>query len=324
MRIMITGATGFLGNNLVRTLLDHGNEIVVTLRVSSDRRPLEGLDVESRVIDLNRPVDVAMAMADVDVVVHSAAMIQLGWSRLEASRKINVDATAVIAEAARRKGIRMIHVSSVDALGVAMEDTVCDETNLDPPNPACSYVVTKREAETVVILEVAKGLDAVIVNPGFMVGPYDWRPSSGEMMLAIAKQLIYFAPGGGFCVVDVRDVAEGIVSAIEHGRSGQRYILGGENMSYFDLWVMMANVMGRRAPKQKLPDWLAETAGRTGDFIGRFARNEPSVNSAATRMGQMFHWYSSEKAIRELGYKIGSVEDGVRDAWDWFKQNDYA
>ena len=142
-------------------------------------------------------------------------------------------------------------------------------------------------------------------------------------MLTIAKQFIYFAPAGGFSVVDVRDVAEGVVSAIKHGRTGQRYILAGENMTYFDLWVLMAKVMERRPPKKKLPDWLAATAGRAGDLVARFSRTEPLINSAATQMGQMFHWYSSEKAIRELGYQIGSVEDGLRDAWDWFKLNGY-
>ena len=171
MRIMITGATGFLGNNLVRNLCNQGNEVLAAIRASSDQKSLQGLDVESVVVDLNDRSNVASAMSEVDVVVHAAALIQLGWSNLEASRRINVDATATIAEAARRKGIRMIHVSSVDALGIAPADTLGDESVLDPPNPPCSYVVTKREAETSVILEVANGLDAVIVNPGFMVGP---------------------------------------------------------------------------------------------------------------------------------------------------------
>jgi dihydroflavonol-4-reductase len=323
MRILVTGATGFLGNNLVRALLQQGHEVVVTLRSSSNRKSLDGLPVEAMDVDLNKTSDIAMALTGVDVVIHAAALIQIGWTKLEASRRTNVEATAKIAEVARRKSVRMIYVSTVDALGATTEHEIGDETKLDPPNLGATYVVTKREAESAVILEIANGLDAVIVNPGFMVGPYDWKPSSGEMMLAIAHQLIYFAPAGGCSVVDVRDVADGIISAVEHGRTGQRYILGGENMTYFDLWTLMARVMNRRAPKRKLGNWLAGAAGKVGDALGRILPHEPQVNSAATRMAQDFHWYSSEKAKRELGYRIGSVEDALRDAWDWFQLHGY-
>ena len=323
MRILITGATGFLGNNLARTLIDQHHDVSVTLRHSSNRKSLDGLAVDRIEADLNVPADVSMAIKDVDVVVHSAAMIQIGWTKLEESRKINVEATSLIAQAARRKNIRMIHVSSVDALGMASETEPGDETQLDPPNPACSYVVSKREAESAVILEVSNGLDGVIVNPGFMIGPNDWKPSSGEMMIAIANKFIPFAPAGGCSVADVRDVADGIVSAIEHGQTGQRYILGGHNMSYLELWQLMAKTLERRGPKRKLPNWMAGLAGRLGDMKTRLFKREPQINSAATQMGQMFHYYSSDKAKNELGYKIGSVEDAVGDAWDWFKLHDY-
>lgn len=323
MRILITGATGFLGNNLARALTQQGHEIVVTLRHSSNRATLDGLKYESVLVDLNEPNDISMALSDVDLVIHTAAQIQLGWSKLEACRKVNVAATARIAEAARRRGIRMIHVSSVDALGVATETEPGDETQLNPPWPACTYVITKRESESAVILEVSNGLDAVIVNPGFMVGPYDWRPSSGEMMLAIAGQSIPFAPAGGCSVVDVRDVVDGIISAIEHGQTGERYILGGQNMSYLELWTMMANVVERRPPRRRLPPRIAKVVGHVGDLIGKFTREEPTINSAAIQMGQMFHYYHSDKAKQKLGYKIGSVEDALRDAWDWFKLNGY-
>lgn len=324
MRILVTGATGLLGNNLTRTLLNQGHEVAVTLRTSSNRRSLDKLDVELLDIDLNSSSDLAMAVGNAEAVVHAAAMIQIGWTKLAASRQVNVEVTAQLAEAARRKGIRMIHVSSVDALGAADEHNIGDETKLDPPKPACSYVVSKREAETAFLLEVAKGLDGVIVNPGFMVGPYDWKPSSGEMMMAIAKQRIPFAPGGGCSVADVRDVADGIVAALKHGRAGQRYILGGENLTYLDLWTRMANEANRRPPKRKLPNWLAKTAGRAGDLVTRLTGKEPQVNSAATAMGQMFHWYSSDKAKQELGYQIGSIDDALADAWDWFQANGYA
>ncbi|MFT5303027.1 MAG: dihydroflavonol-4-reductase [Mariniblastus sp.] len=323
MRILITGATGFLGNNLTRVLLRQGHHVTAAVRTSSNLKTLDGLDVELVETDLSNSSDIAIAMEGVDVVVHAAALIHLGWTRIDASRMVNVESTTRIAESARRRGIRMIHVSTVDALGLTSEHEPGNEDRLDPPNPACAYVVSKREAETAVILEVSQGLDAVIVNPGFLVGPYDWKPSSGEMMLTLARRFIPYAPAGGCSVADVRDVADGIVSAMEHGRSGERYILGGENLSYLELWQMMSTIMKRRPTKQQLPNWMAAMAGKTGDLIGRLTGTEPLVNSAATQMGQIFHYYESSKAKHELGYQIGSVEDAVNDAWDWFKQHEY-
>ncbi|MEL7498104.1 MAG: NAD-dependent epimerase/dehydratase family protein [Planctomycetota bacterium] len=318
MRILVTGATGFLGNNLIRAILANGDEVVAAVRSSSDRDPLRGLDVEVVVVDFEKSADISFAINDVDAVVHAAAMIQLGWSKLEVSRQVNVGYTKRIAEAARRKNIRMIYVSSVDALGVGNADKLGDESKLDPPNPGCSYVVSKREAETEFLIEVANGLDGVIVNPGFMIGPNDWKPSSGEMMIFLQKSLIFFVPAGGCSVVDVRDVADGIISAIQHGRSGERYILAGENLTYKELWKQMASVMNSMPPRRRMSNLLASTVGKVGDFLSRFTKEELVVNSAATRMGQLYHWYSSDKAKQELGYQISSVEDAISDAYDWF------
>ena len=323
MRILLTGATGFLGNNIARSLVKQGHSIVVTLRHSSDRRTLDGIPHEGVNIDFASPEDLSIAFENVDAVIHSAALIQIGWSKLALSRKINVEATIQIAEAARRRNIRMVHISSVDALGRTTESELGTESHLNPPQPGCSYVISKREAETAIILEVANGLDAVIVNPGFMVGPYDWRPSSGEVMLTLQKQFMPFAPAGGCCVADVRDVADGVISALHHGNTGQRYILGGINMRYLELFQQMAAVMKCRSPKAKLPNWLASVVGKSGDLVGKIRGTEPAINSAATEMGQLFHYFDSEKAKRELGYQIGSVENALQDAWDWFQANGY-
>ena len=324
MQILLTGSTGFLGNNVLRHLLQDGHQVTVTNRHTSDPRPLDGLDLETLQIDLNDPNAVGNAVSHVDLVIHSAATIHLGWTQLEASRHFNVRATQGLAQAARRHNIRMIHVSTVDALAPASNTTVMSETDQHPSKPACSYVVSKREAEIVFLEEVQRGLDGVIVNPGFMVGPWDWKPSSGQMMLAVAKGAGLFAPIGGCSVVDVRDVACGILSAIENGRAGQRYILGGENLTYRRLWTQMAQVVGRRPPITTLPNWVNWIAGTVGDLCGKISGKEPLINSANTQMGSLYHWYSSAKAECELGYKIGSVNDGLHDAWQWFRENGYA
>lgn len=323
MRVLITGATGFLGNNLARILCKEGQQVVAAIRPTSSRAPLAGLPLELAELDWEDGSDLGAWVAEVDVVVHAAALIQLGWSRLEESRRVNVDQTVRLAQAARLHGKRMILVSSVDALGVSSREAPADETHLDPPHPACSYVVSKREAETAFLLEVAQGLDGLIVNPGFLLGPYDWRPSSGEMMLTLHRQYLRFAPGGGCSAVDVRDVAAGIASALIHGRTGQRYILGGHNITYFDLWCAMARHIGQRPPRRRLPNWIAAAAGGAGDLISRFRKEETLINSAATRMGQIYHWYRSDKAQRELGYQIGPLDTALADAWEWFVAHGY-
>ncbi len=324
MRILLTGATGFLGNNLLVQLLDAGHEVTTTLRHSSDLRPLDGLSVSKTVVDLNKNAEIAPLVAQHDAVIHSAAMIHLGWSKVNESRRVNAGATKTLAEAARRHGIRMVHVSTVDALGVVEAELPGDETRTEPPKPACAYVVSKREAEAVFLDEVRNGLDGVIVNPGFMVGPRDWKPSSGEMLLTIAKQFMPFAPAGGCSVADVGDVARGVQLALKLGVAGERYILGGHNVTYLELWTQMAKIVGRRPPIGKLPNWVAKSAGRIGDLVGRFTTEETQLNSAVTAMGQIHHWYSSAKAIGQLGYQISDYLPSLEGSWEWFKQRGYA
>ena len=323
MRILVTGATGFLGNNIVRALLADEHLVTVAKRVSSDPRTLDGLNVQAVDAELTDLTQISPLVGSVDLVIHAAAMIQLGWSRLSQSRRVNVEGTRTVAEASRRQNVRMLHISSVDALAASDGETPINETDLFPSKPACSYVISKREAETAFLDQVEKGLDGVILSPGFMVGPNDWRPSSGEMMLALWKQWVPFAPAGGCSVADVRDVAEGVISAIQHGHSGERYILGGENVTYLDLWKRMASVMDRPQPKFVLPNWLAETGGRFGDLAAKFLKNEPQVNSAASRMGQLFHWCDSSKSQKELGYKLQPVNTALEDAWKWFQLHGY-
>ena len=324
MRILITGATGLLGNNIVRLLADEDHDLVAATRLSSDPRPLDGLAVEKLNLDLSDDNAVNLAVSGADAVIHSAAAIHIGWKNLTDSRAVNVEATRRLAIAARRKKTRMIYVSTVDTLGAATRETVANEYSTLPAKPNCSYVVTKREAEQAVLEQCTLGLDAVIVNPGFMVGPWDWKPSSGKMMLMLWKQpILFFTPGGGCSVVDVRDVAGGVAAALEHGRSGQRYILGGRNMTYLELWTLMAQTMNKRPPTRPMRDRLARIVGKTGDFFTRITGRESEINSAALELGQMFHWYSSHKAETELGYHIGSVENALHDAWAWFKRFRY-
>jgi len=235
-----------------------------------------------------------------------------------------VTATERLAEFCRLKKRRMIHVSIVDTLAHAPDGRPRTESDREPGKPPISYVQSKREAEQKMLEQIEQGLDGIIIHPGFMLGPWDWKPSSGAMLLAIAGGPTPLAPAGGCSAVDVRDVADGILKAVDRGRRGERYILGGENLSYLELWQKMARAVGKRnGPRAKLPNWLAGIAGRVGDLAGKWMRQEPQVNSGATAMGQLQHFYSSEKAISQLGYRIGSLDDAIDDEWQFLVEYGY-
>ncbi len=325
MTVLVTGATGLVGNNGVRALLERGETVRVLVRNSSDPRPLEGLEVEKFYGDVRDVESVRRASQGMDWVIHAAAKVEVGWTGLGEFRAINVEGTRNVAQAVRENGARMIHVSSVDTLGIRTKENPADEEcPPDDRNVLNPYVITKREAEQVVLEEISRGLDAVIVNPTLMLGPWDWRPSSGRALLHVAKGRGLMAPPSGNNVVDVRDVVGGILAAAEKGQTGHRYILGGENLTYLEAFTLFAEITGARRPWGIAPRWILESISRIGDFWGKVVGKEPEINSAAIAFGYVPHYFSSRKALRELGYSSRPVREAAIAAWDWFRKYGYA
>lgn len=324
MTTLVTGATGLVGNNVVRLLRDARETVRVLVRQTSDPRPLAGLEVEAVIGDVADVESVRRAMAGAAQVVHAAAIVHIGWTGLASQRAINVEGTRNVAKAAREANAKMVHVSSVDALGVGSPDLPADEESPREGKVPCSYVITKREAEQAFLEEVERGLDGVIVNPGLMFGPWDWRPSSGRMLLEVARRFTPLAPKGGGTVCDVRDVAAGILAALDRGAAGRHYILGGENLTYLELWKRIARATGGSAPICRAGPLLRIAAGRGGDLIGKITGREPDVNSAAVGMSDLYHYYSIARAQEELGYVVRPVEESIADAWRWFQAEGYA
>ncbi len=323
MLTLVTGATGLVGNNVVRTLLDRGQAVRVLVRESSDPRPLEGLQAEVVCGDVRDVDSVRRACEGADVVIHAAGYVRIGWREPDLYRAINVDGTRHVAEAARVAGARMIHVSSVDTLGPGSPDVPASEESPPGKSVDCPYVVTKREAERVLFEQIEQGLDAVIVNPGSMLGPWDWKPSSGRVLLEVARGWARLAPIGGINYCDVRDVAETILSAVERGATGRRYILGGENLTYLELFRLLAEVSGVRAPWGRAGPIVRIVAGRIGDLVGYMTGNEPVVNSAATAMSCLPKYFTSARAQAELGYRPRPVRQAAEAAWKWFTNFGY-
>ena len=235
---------------------------------------------------------------------------------------VNVEGARNVAAAARTAGARLVHVSSVNALGLGRLDNPATEETALPGAIECPYVMTKRAGEAAVQEEMDKGLSAVIVYPGFMLAPWDWKPSSGKMLLEVAH-FAPLAPTGAFSVGDARDVAAACVQAATTPSARGRYVLAGHNLSYYDAWKKFAAVAGKKGPRFRagpINRWIGALAG---DFWGRVTGREPNLNSAGMRMSCQQHCFSSAKAEQELGYRIRPLEETIRDAWNWFMEKGY-
>lgn len=323
MPTLVTGATGLVGNNLVRLLLQRGEAVRALVRAGCDPRPLKGLDVETIEGDVCDLESMRRACKGASAVIHSAGVVRIGWAGKQQYRDVNVMGTDHVVTAAHEAGVRLIHVSTVNALGVLRSGEPADEETPLMNNVPCPYVVTKQAAELIVLDEVSRGLDGLIVNLGFMLGPWDWKPSSGRMLLEVAARYTPFAPRGGCAVCDVRDVAAAILTAVKCGRAGERYILGGHNISYLDLWQMMADVTHTSRPFFRMNKLMGFAGCCWGDLMTRITGREGRVNSALIRMSAQLHYYSSAKAEAELGFHSRCFEESVRDAWEWFKEYGY-
>jgi dihydroflavonol-4-reductase len=318
MLTLVTGATGLLGNNVVRELLVRGQAVRVLVRESSNARSLAKLDVEHVVGAVTDREAVKRAVYGAGQIIHCAGHVHIGWGDIDAHRQINVEGTRNIAEAARAEGSKLVCVSSVNALGLGSKQKPATESHAEPGIIPCGYVVSKRESDEMIAREIEKGLRAVTVYPGFMLGPWDWKPSSGRLLLALATLFTPFYPLGGCSVADSRDVASGVLAAMNRAKVGSRYILAGANMSYKQIFDLMTSVTGAKGPTLPLGPVNRWIGGAWGDAYYRITGKEPEVNSATVRLSTQYHYFSSKRAEDELQYTVRAARETVESAWKWF------
>jgi dihydroflavonol-4-reductase len=322
MRIVVTGATGLLGNNVVRAAIDQGHDVIAISRRASQDAALRGLPVTHVDADIsNRDHFRSAIPASMDGMIHCAAHIHIGWTAQEASDRVNVLGTRHVLELASECRVRCVHVSSVNVLPVGNMEGVNDEDSSGDPQVPCTYVLSKKGAEQQALDAINRGSDVVIVYPGFMLGPWDWKPSSGRMILDLSGGAPPMAPPGGCSVCDARDVAHATLKALTDAPKGGRYILAGENWTYFRLWSEIASRFQSRKPwiAMRPPGrWLI---GTIGDTITKITGHEPIFNSATLRMGAQYHWYSSQRAALALGYHSRPASQSLDETIDWFREN---
>ncbi len=322
MKYLVTGATGLLGNNIVRRLVAAGESVRVLTRGTSDPRPLAGLPVERFGGDVRDASAVAAACSGVDTVIHAAGHVHIGWAQADAHEQINIEGTRNVAAAARAAGAKLVHISAINALGLGKLEQPADEDSALPGIVNCHYVRTKREAERIVLAEVERGLWATIVNPGFILGPWDWKPSSGKLFLAVAR-FSPFAPVGAITVGDARDIAAGAIAAASRGQCGRRYVLGGHNLSYWNAWQQMAKVAGRRGPMVPMGPIFRAVAFPVLAVRRLIVSEEGEANSAALAMSRQQHCFTSRRAQSELGYQSRPLDETLHDTWSWFREHGY-
>lgn len=324
MKIAITGATGLVGANVAEQALAQGHEVICTQRGARPVEHLSHLPVTWRSADLSDEAALATAFAGAEVVVHAAAAVGAGTKVTAAMRDINVGGTQRVMNACHAAGVRrLLHVSTVAAIGVS--DGTRDVTEEDPFNFAAhglmdGYVETKRAAQDLVVSAArAEKIDAVVVCPTYMFGPYDIKPSSGQIVVALSRGQIPTTTSGSQNIVDVRDVARGILLAAEKGRTGELYILGAENVTYGETFRRIAKLGGWKAPSLAVPHWVAAPLGWFGDLRAALG-GAPQVTSITLRWAYEEGFrFSHDKAARELGYAPGSADAGIAACIAWMR-----
>ena len=327
MLAFVTGATGFVGSHVARALADQGAELRLLVRTSSDPRNIEDLRAERVIGDLRDSASIDKAMQGCDVVFHVAADYRLWVRDPDEMYRANVDGTRAILEAARKNRVRrVVYTSSVATMGFTGNGHPADENSpVSLDNMIGPYKRSKFMAEQVAMEAARSGMDVVGVNPTTPVGERDIKPTpTGRIVVDFLKKKFPAYVDTGLNLVDVTECARGHVAALEKGRSGERYILGGENLTLKQILDKLAAITGLRSPRVKVPYMMALATGVVDEMVtGRMLGREPRATIDAVRMGRKKMFVTSAKAEHELGWKLLPVDGALRRAVAWFQQNGY-
>ena len=327
-RVLVTGASGLVGANLVRSLVEQGRN--VRAMVHEDHRALDGLDVETISADVRDQQTLGRAMDGVEVVYHLAGSISLEMDSRPEMMAINAVGTHnIVAACLESKVRRLVHFSSIHAFAPGPGDALVDETCplAQARDLECGvYGITKAEGERVVQAAVAAGLDAVIVNPTAILGPFDFQVSAlGEVLLALARgKLPALVADASYDFVDVRDVVNAALAAESRGRRGEHYLLPGTRLSLVELARLWAEACGRPAPRWAAPMWLARVGAQFAPPLARLRGRRPLFTSESLCVLRDRHPISGRKAESELGHRPRPLAETLRDTFAWMQAEGWA
>lgn len=327
MKALVTGASGFVGSAVARRLIAAGHEVRAIVRPTSDRRNLAGLACEIVIGDLTDEAAVRSAVKGCDALFHVAADYRLWVPDPAAIYRANVDATRTLIRAAGEAGAtRIVYCSSVAAIGPTETGAPAVETRVARLDEMIGHYkrskfLAEEEARR---LAREERLPVVIVNPSAPFGPRDIKPTpTGRIVVEAARGKMPAYVATGLNVVHVDDVAEGHLLAYQRGRVGERYILGGENLTLLQILSVVAGLAGRRPPRLRVPRSALIPAAWIAEAVARISRREPRLTRDSAHMAGRYMFYSSEKACRELGFTARPAAEALRDAYEWFRANGY-
>ncbi len=324
-KVLVTGASGFLGGNLVRELFRSGYEVKLLIRKSADISMLSDVPCEVCFGCIDHPGDVMEAVSGVDIVVHAACMTEQWGSSFEAYERINFTATKYIVEACRQQGVRkFIFVSTANTIGPGSRTDPGNELNgFTLFSAGSGYINSKYIAQQYVLEQAQKGFPAVVVNPTFMIGANDSKPSSGKMILYGLGRNVLFYPSGGKNFVHVQDVCRGIINAIARGRVGDCYLLAGDNLTYREFFNLLNRAARQNPVMIKIPAWLLRLAGYCGSLLEKIAGRSVRLNRTTAFLLCLDNYYSGRKSERELMMQYTPVALAITDAVRWFRERRY-
>jgi dihydroflavonol-4-reductase len=328
MNAFVTGATGFLGSHVARALLEQGAQLRLLVRPTSDLRNVAELKADQVTGDLRESLSLEKGMSGCDAVFHVAADYRL-WVRDPGEMyRSNVEGTrAILAAAQRNKIRRVVYTSSVATMGFTSNGHPADEASpVSLENMIGPYKKSKFMAEQIALEAGRGGMDVVVVNPTTPVGERDIKPTpTGRIVVDFLKKKFPAYVDTGLNLVDATECARGHITAFERGKSGERYILGGENLTLKQILDKLAAITGLPSPKVKVPYVMALATGVVDEMVtGRILGREPRATIDAVRMGKKKMFVTSAKAERELGWKMVPVDGALRRAVEWFQENKYA
>ncbi|MEO0333955.1 MAG: NAD-dependent epimerase/dehydratase family protein [Bacteroidota bacterium] len=326
MTIFLTGTSGLLGSNVLIELLKRNYAVKALFRDEHDaRRHQHRKDIEIFLGDITDAQAMKKGVQGCDVIIHAAADTGLWPARSPEYVATNVQGTINLIEAGKKAKIqRMITVSTANALGFGTKEKPGDETT--PPKfqqYGLGYMETKHLAQEVMLKEARNGFPGLVVNPTFMIGPNDHKPSSGQMVLAVYHGKVPGYPTGGKNYVYVGDAATAIVNAIEMGNPGECYILGSENLSYEEAFTKIADIVGVEPPKFAIPPSLTKAFGGLGTIYGNLTGATPKVSYKMARVSCDGHYFTADKAVRELNMPQTPIDTAIHECFVWFKENGY-
>lgn len=326
-KVFITGADGVLGSNLVREFLGRDYEVSVFL-LNSSRDPvtLSGLGLNYFYGNILDKDTLSQAVEGHDYVVHAAASTIVYPARLEVINKVNIEGTQNVIDAVLKHNVKkLIHIGTANSFSYGNVEKPGNETN---PYKGyvygLDYIDSKKKAQDLVLSAVKeKTLNAVVLNPTFMIGPYDSKPSSGSMIIALKKGKIPGYTIGAKNYIAVKDAAVAIANAIDLGKNGECYILGNHNLSYKKAFEVFAKAIGTTPPKRKLSTRVVILYGSINSYLAKILNFTPSVTRELAKISCEEQYYCSCKAKKELKMPITPIEVAVKECYDWFKENGY-